>query len=87
MDSLSFTYFLPLLLFELLFFYLIVVRKNAFEKRLALFSPTRQLSQKRQAYMQKVHNYHKYFNAILLIINNILPPSVFFYNLDNQRKI
>ena len=33
MDSLSFTYSLPLLLFELFFFYLIVVRKNAFEKQ------------------------------------------------------
>jgi len=33
MDSLPFTYSLPLLLFELLFFYLIVVRKNTFEKQ------------------------------------------------------
>ena len=84
MDSLSFTYFLPLLLFELLFFYLIVVRKNAFEKRLALFSPTRQLSQKRQAYMQKVHNYHKYFNAILLIIFYL--PLCFFITLIIKEK-
>jgi len=84
MDSLSFTYFLPLLLFELLFFYLIVVRKNAFEKRLALFSPTRQLSQKRQAYMQKVHNYRKYFNAILLIIFYL--PLCFFITLIIKEK-
>ncbi len=33
MDSLSFTYFLPLLLFELFFLYLAIVRKNAFEKQ------------------------------------------------------
>ena len=84
MDSLSFTYFLPLLLFELLFFYLIVVRKNTFEKRLALFSPTRQLSQKRQAYMQKVHNYHKYFNAILLIIFYF--PLCFFITLIIKER-
>ena len=84
MDSLSFAYFLPLLLFELLFFYLIVVRKNAFEKRLALFSPTRQLSQKRQAYMQKVHNYHKYFNAILLIIFYF--PLCFFITLIIKER-
>ena len=84
MDSLSFTYFLPLLLFELLFFYLIVVRKNAFEKRLALFSPTRQLSQKRQAYMQKVHNYRKYFNAILLIIFYL--PLCFFITLIIKER-
>ena len=68
MDSLSFTYFLPLLLFELLFFYLIVVRKNAFEERLALFSPTRHLSQKREAYRQQVRKYSKYANIILLVI-------------------
>jgi len=34
MDSLPFTYFLPLLLFELFFLYLAIVRKNAFEKQL-----------------------------------------------------
>ena len=84
MDSLSFTYSLPLLLFELLFFYLIVVRKNTFEKRLALFSLTRQLSQKRQAYMQKVYKYHKYFNAILLIIFYL--PLCFFITLIIKEK-
>ncbi len=84
MDSLSFTYFLPLLLFELLFFYLIVVRKNTFEKRLALFSLTRQLSQKRQAYMQKVYKYHKYFNAILLIIFYL--PLCFFITLIIKER-
>jgi hypothetical protein len=60
------------------------VRKNAFEKRLALFSPTRQLSQKRQAYMQKVHNYHKYFNAILLIIFYF--PLCFFITLIIKER-
>ena len=84
MDSLSFTYFLPLLLFELFFLYLAIVRKNAFEKRLALFSPTRQLSQKSQAYMQKVHNYHKYFNAILLIIFYL--PLCFFITLIIKER-
>ena len=84
MDSLSFTYFLPLLLFELLFFYLIVVRKNAFEKQLALFSPTRQLSQSRQDYMQKVYKYHKYFNAILLIIFYL--PLCFFITLIIKER-
>ena len=84
MDSLSFTYFLPLLLFELFFLYLAIVRKNAFEKRLALFSPTRQFSQKRQAYMQKVHNYHKYFNAILLIIFYL--PLCFFITLIIKER-
>ena len=84
MDSLPFTYFLPLLLFELLFLYLAIVRKNAFEKRLALFSPTRQLSQKRQAYMQKVYKYCKYFNSILLIIFYF--PLCFFVTLIIKER-
>lgn len=84
MDSLSFTYFLPLLLFELFFLYLAIVHKNAFEKRLALFSPTRQLSQERQAYMQKVYKYCKYFNSILLIIFYF--PLCFFVTLIIKER-
>ena len=44
------------------------MRKNAFEERLALFSPTRHLSQKREAYRQQVRKYSKYENIILLVI-------------------
>ena len=84
MDSLSFTYSLPLLLFELFFLYLAIVHKNAFEKRLALFSPTRQLSQERQAYMQKVYKYCKYFNSILLIIFYF--PLCFFITLIIKER-
>ena len=84
MDSLSFTYFLPLLLFELFFLYLAIVHKNAFEKRLALFNPTRQLSQERQAYMQKVYKYCKYFNSILLIIFYL--PLCFFITLIIKER-
>ena len=84
MDSLPFTYFLPLLLFELFFLYLAIVRKNAFEKQLALFSPTHQLSQSRQDYMQKVYKYHKYFNAILLIIFYF--PLCFFITLIIKER-
>ena len=84
MDSLSFTYSLPLLLFELFFLYLTIVRKNAFEKRLALFNPTRQLSQERQAYMQKVYKYCKYFNSILLIIFYL--PLCFFITLIIKER-
>ena len=84
MDSLSFTYSLPLLLFELFFLYLAIVHKNAFEKRLALFSPTRQLSQERQAYMQKVYKYCKYFNSILLIIFYF--PLCFFVTLIIKER-
>ena len=84
MDSLPFTYSLPLLLFELFFLYLAIVRKNAFEKRLALFNPTRQLSQERQAYMQKVYKYCKYFNSILLIIFYL--PLCFFITLIIKER-
>ena len=84
MDSLSFTYSLPLLLFELFFLYLAIVRKNAFEKRLALFNPTRQLSQERQAYMQKIYKYCKYFNSILLIIFYF--PLCFFVTLIIKER-
>ena len=84
MDSLSFTYSLPLLLFELFFLYLTIVRKNAFEKCLALFNPTRQLSQERQAYMQKVYKYCKYFNSILLIIFYF--PLCFFVTLIIKER-
>ena len=84
MDSLPFTYFLPLLLFELFFLYLAIVHKNAFEKQLALFSPTRQLSQSRQDYMQKVYKYHKNVNAILLIIFYL--PLCFFITLIIKER-
>ena len=81
MDSLP---FLPLLFFELFFLYLAIVRKNAFEKRLALFNPTRQLSQERQAYMQKIYKYCKYFNSILLIIFYL--PLCFFITLIIKER-
>ena len=84
MDSLSFTYSLSLLLFELFFLYLAIVHKNAFEKRLALFSPTRQLSQSRQDYIQKVYKYRRYFSAILLIIFYF--PLCFFVTLIIKER-
>ena len=68
MDSLYIICFAPLFLFTLVFLYFTVVRKNAFEERLALFSPTRHLSQKREAYRQQVCKYSKYAYIILLVI-------------------
>ena len=68
MDSLYIICFAPLFLFTLVFLYFTVVRKNAFEERLALFSPTRHLSQKREAYRQQVRKYSKYAKIILLVI-------------------
>ena len=76
MDSLYIICFAPLFLFTLVFLYFTVVRKNAFEERLALFSPTRHLSQKREAYRQQVRKYSKYAHIILLVIL-YLPLGVF----------
>jgi len=68
MDSLYIICFAPLFLFTLVFLYFTVVRKNAFEERLALFRPTHKLSQKRVAYRQQVRKYSKYAHIILLVI-------------------
>ena len=68
MDSFYIICFAPLFLFTLVFLYFTVVRKNAFEERLALFSPTRHLSQKWEAYRQQVRKYSKYAHIILLVI-------------------
>lgn len=68
MDSFYIICFAPLFLFTLVFLYFTVVRKNAFEECLALFSPTRHLSQKREAYRQQVRKYSKYAHIILLVI-------------------
>ena len=68
MDSFYIICFAPLFLFTLVFLYFTVVRKNAFEERLALFSPTHKLSQKREAYRQQVRKYSKYAHIILLVI-------------------
>ena len=43
------------------------MRKNDFEKRLAIFYPYRQLSQKREAYMQKVSKYSSIIFVLFLL--------------------
>ena len=68
MDSFYIICFVLFFLPTLVFLYFTVVRKNAFEERLALFSPTRHLSQKREAYRQQVRKYSKYAKIILLVI-------------------
>ena len=68
MDSFCIICFVLFFLPTLVFLYFTVVRKNAFEERLALFSPTHKLSQKREAYRQQVRKYSKYAKIILLVI-------------------
>ena len=60
-------WFVPLFLFLFALFYFVVMRKNDFEKRLAIFYPYRQLSQKREAYMQKVSKYSSIIFALFLL--------------------
>lgn len=75
MDSLPFTYFLPLLLFELFFLYLAIVRKNAFEKQLTPSKVT-----------EVNWNYGKYSIFVLLKtpkrVSIILPQGGFRYFLQ-----
>ena len=68
MDSFYIICFVLFFLPTLVFLYFTVVRKNAFEERLALFCPTHKLSQKREAYRQQVRKYSKYAKIILLVI-------------------
>lgn len=68
MDSFYIICFVLFFLPTLVFLYFTVVRKNAFEERLALFRPTHKLSQKREAYRQQVRKYSKYAKIILLVI-------------------
>ena len=68
MDSFCIICFVLFFLPTLVFLYFTVVRKNAFEERLALFRPTHKLSQKREAYRQQVRKYSKYAKIILLVI-------------------
>ena len=68
MDSFYIICFVLFFLPTIVFLYFTVVRKNAFEERLALFRPTHKLSQKREAYRQQVRKYSKYAKIILLVI-------------------
>ena len=68
MDSFYIICFVLFFLPTLVFLYFTVVRKNAFEERLALFRPTHKLSQRREAYRQQVRKYSKYAKIILLVI-------------------
>ena len=68
MDSFYIICFVLFFLPTLVFLYFTVVRKNAFEERLALFRPTHKLSQKREAYRQQVRKYSKNAKIILLVI-------------------
>jgi hypothetical protein len=65
-------------------FYFVVVRKNDFEKRIDIFYPYRQLSQKREVYMQKVSKNNHIMFALLLLPFFIL---VYVLLKDNYQEI
>lgn len=80
--------FAPLLLFVIVFLYFTIVHKNAFEKKLALFQPYRELPQSREAYMKVVHKYRKYAN-ITLTLMFYLPLCIFMLVMlkENYEEI
>jgi len=71
MDTL---FFFPFFLFLLILLilgvsmYFIIVRKNEFEERLALYRPQHQLSQKREAYLRKVRKFRLWVTGIIIVI-------------------
>ena len=71
MDTLflfPFFIFLLILLILGVSMYFIIVRKNEFEERLALYRPQHQLSQKREAYLKKVSKFRLWVTGIIIVI-------------------
>ena len=77
-------YFIFLIGISILFIYIGILRKNDFEKRVDIFYPYRQLSEKREAYMRKVSKHNRIVFALLL-----LPFFVLIYALlrDDYQEI
>ena len=86
MDIIYMIWFVPLFLFLFALFYFVVMRKNDFEKRLAIFYPYRQLPQKREAYMQKVSKYNHIMFALFLLPFFILVYVLFKENYQEISK-
>ena len=71
MDTLflfPFFIFLLILLILGVSMYFIIVRKNEFEERLALYLPQHQLSQKREAYLKGVRKFRLWVTGIIIVI-------------------
>ena len=71
MDTLflfPFFIFLLILLILGVSMYFIIVHKNEFEERLALYRPQHQLSQKREAYLKKVRKFRLWVSGIIIVI-------------------
>ena len=59
--------------------YFVMVRKNAFEERLALYRPQHQLSQKREDYLKGVHKFRLWIIGIAIVMFTA-PLLIFFVN-------
>ena len=71
MDTLflfPFFIFLLILLILGVSMYFIIVHKNEFEERLALYRPQHQLSQKREAYLKTVRKFRLWVSGIIIVI-------------------
>ena len=64
--------------------YFVMVRKNAFEERLALYRPQHQLSQKREVYLKGVHKFRLWFVGIFFVI--FVAPSIIYFILMFQES-
>ncbi len=64
--------------------YFVMVRKNAFEERLALYRPQHQLSQKREDYLKGVHKFRLWFVGIFFVI--FVAPSIIYFILMLQES-
>ena len=60
--------FLLILLILGVSMYFIIVRKNEFEERLALYRPQHQLSQNREAYLKEVRKFRLWVTGIIIVI-------------------
>ena len=67
MDIIYLLCFVSLVLL-LVFMYFVMVRKNAFEERLALYRPQHQLSQKREVYLKGVRKFRLWVTGIVIVI-------------------
>ena len=85
MDIIYLLCFVSLVLL-LVFMYFIIVRKNEFEERLALYRPQRQLSQKREAYLKGVHKFRLWIIGIAIVMFTA-PLLIFFIVMLQEAGI
>ena len=89
MDTLFlFPFYIFLLMIPILgvIMYFVMVRKNAFEERLALYRPQHQLSQKREDYMKGVHKFRLWIIGIAIVMFTA-PLLIFFIVMLQEAGI